>query len=276
MNKKYFFCDLDGTLLHQTEGHFIPHAANIAAIQQFVKDGNVFVIATGRGYRDVLQISENLGIPVTYAIVQNGAFIYHNHQPIYKRALEPTDVKTIMQFMQKRNRPRLLELLSVESGAVYLNTKGFFGYLYSQRLKKHDAGKYHRWTKQSVADITAQQLGLAKIVVLTRRTQHLQVIERDIRQAFEDSYSIACSSSYALEICAPGVDKGKAIKHLMDAHNILQEDIGFVGDSGNDVSALQLVDHAYIMDHTDDKYKVHRATEVADVSEALALFMAKG
>ena len=63
--KKIVFSDYDGTLNTGEEDMI----KNIQAIQEFMNNGNLFVIATGRSYLDLKRKLESYPIPFDYLIV---------------------------------------------------------------------------------------------------------------------------------------------------------------------------------------------------------------
>jgi HAD superfamily hydrolase (TIGR01484 family) len=78
-SKKIIFCDIDGTL--SKKGHPISKE-NINAIATFIKEGNMFVLSTGRSIVSAnkynKQIHEACGHFPEYTISSNGGYIRKN------------------------------------------------------------------------------------------------------------------------------------------------------------------------------------------------------
>src|SRR3712207_6896907 len=73
---KWIVSDLDGTLLNddRTVGE-----RTVQGIQNLVKKGFPFVIATGRGFASANTIRKKLGVPI-YMVCNNGATIYSDRK----------------------------------------------------------------------------------------------------------------------------------------------------------------------------------------------------
>ena len=73
--RRILFVDLDGTLLNDRKE---VTSKTGKAIERFLKNGNIFVITTGRALKSALQIAEAFGLnkPGCYIICYNGSQIY--------------------------------------------------------------------------------------------------------------------------------------------------------------------------------------------------------
>ncbi len=69
--KKILVSDFDQTF-HRDE---IEIYQNIEAVQQFRKEGNIFVIATGRSYKEFMLVKEKYNLLYDYVLLNNGANI---------------------------------------------------------------------------------------------------------------------------------------------------------------------------------------------------------
>ncbi len=75
-NMKILVSDFDGTLFTTEE----QTRKNCMAIHQFQKEGNLFVIATGRNLDSLLRVTREYNIPYDYLICNDGTMIFdHNH-----------------------------------------------------------------------------------------------------------------------------------------------------------------------------------------------------
>ncbi len=62
---------------------------NVEKIKEFVQQGNIFIIATGRNYTQLMSDLRHLSVPVSFYICDDGALIYDFYgNLIYKNELE--------------------------------------------------------------------------------------------------------------------------------------------------------------------------------------------
>lgn len=82
MNKKMLVSDYDGTLKSNLKNLKL----NIKAIKRFRKNGNLFVISTGRGYHSIKEECKQYDIPYDYLFCNDGAVLFDsNDNIIYKK-----------------------------------------------------------------------------------------------------------------------------------------------------------------------------------------------
>ena len=80
---KCLISDFDGTLY---DGNFIN---NLKSIKEFIDDGNMFVIATGRTFKNIKNKIVEAGISYNYLICSDGASIFDsNDNIIYNKYLD--------------------------------------------------------------------------------------------------------------------------------------------------------------------------------------------
>jgi len=72
--KKMLVADYDGTFYLNDEDI----KGNIEAVNKFRKNGNLFVIATGRSYQDFMNVTKDRAIEYDYLILNAGTCILDN------------------------------------------------------------------------------------------------------------------------------------------------------------------------------------------------------
>jgi len=276
LNKRlYFFSDIDGTLLHQKIGRYEPNMHNMLTIQNFVGRGNCFVMATGRGLRDVQRIAKKLQIPVEYAITYNGAFVYKNNEEISSNTLTRDQIYLILTAASRSAIKYNEVLLYDETGDIYLRANTFLTHV--QKLVRQilplPITKIKPWKKATMHKLMKKNIRIPKLCFTSYNPYVIANLERKLRTLFANRLSIYCSSPYVLEICDAGVDKAHAIGLIMQRENIPLNHVAFVGDSGNDVQALKVLKHAYVMDHVKDVVEPADATITPSVAGAIAHFV---
>jgi len=75
---------------------------NIVAIRNFINRGNIFCIITGRNYTDLKMLLNELNIPYTYLICEDGAKIFNSMDfCIDTTYLDSEEIKTIIPILEQ-------------------------------------------------------------------------------------------------------------------------------------------------------------------------------
>lgn len=97
--------DFDGTLY---DDNLIN---NINSVKNFINDGNIFVIATGRVFESIKNKTKELDIPYSYLICSDGSVIYDkNDKVIYNKYLDSNIKDEIINKLQNDKRVSLINL----------------------------------------------------------------------------------------------------------------------------------------------------------------------
>ena len=77
---------------------------NVKAIKEFISKGNIFCIITGRNYTDLKNYLNELNIPYSYLICEDGAKIFNNMDYCLDTILlEEKEIKEIIEILEKEN-----------------------------------------------------------------------------------------------------------------------------------------------------------------------------
>ena len=87
---KILVSDFDNTLFNYN------YKQNVKAINEFVDEGNIFVIATGRGY-DSLKNDLDKDLKYSYLICNDGAMLYDDKRLIYFREMNFEVIKDVFE-----------------------------------------------------------------------------------------------------------------------------------------------------------------------------------
>ncbi|PLR95786.1 Cof-type HAD-IIB family hydrolase [Bacillus sp. T33-2] len=214
--------DLDGTLLDSSQR--IP-AEVIARIQRFENAGGRFTFATGRSLDSVMPYLGQAGI-TTPVILYNGAIVYHpvTGEFIYERFLETRKTEDIVSAFQDIQTEYEISLLAFDrEGAYYLEETEFI----KKQLRKDGI----RAQRTSAGELLTKQL--IKIMLIGGH-EHIHEL-KNLFSAFQPINS----EPELLEFIATGVNKGAAVKFLMDYLDIPSQQLAAVGDNENDLEMLQ-------------------------------------
>lgn len=201
--KKIVFSDYDGTLDTSQEDII----KNMEAISQFRKNGNLFVIATGRSYLDLKRKLDLYPIPFDYLILNHGGVILDNKEEVITASFIPKSISTqIFTLAQEHD--------SIDQ-IILFDTK-----------------------EKDVKKITDK---LTKIMLKTEEQSVARNLSNKINIQYQNdvkSYVIASKKNYLVEIISIKTDKGKAIKKILEIENIKVEDVFTIGDGANDVEMI--------------------------------------
>lgn len=225
--------DIDGTLL----GHDgrLPEA-NREGLRRLHASGVAVVFASGRADVSIRSIAARILEPDDrdYLIAFNGARVV---------------------TADTRRRVREHNLPPATIGAVMAHARGVGLYVqaYSQdeflvEFENRDTEFYAADTDMAyrVVDAFEAELpqGSPKLLAigehedLDRHLRDLRRLAEDIGEPGRPAFSVAFSKPRYLEIVAPGIDKGTALRELAEQLSIPIEETIALGDSGNDVAML--------------------------------------
>lgn len=172
---------------------------NIEAVNKFVEDGNVFIIATGRGLESLKIEMNKKNIKYNYLICNDGAVIYNEQlEEIYKLNFEPELVKKVYEeLIQDKN----ISEVYFEDGYSLLND-----------INNNVTKVIGRFIKKRLAFKTLNRI-IAKIPNISGYVSTNWVVINNEK-----------------------VSKGNAIEYLANKYNFSEKDIYTVGDNYNDIS----------------------------------------
>lgn len=238
MNIKAIFSDLDGTLLDDKK--MLPQT-NIDALFDASKKGIKIIIATGRNYSGISDITSKLPM-VDYAITSNGAAIYsvRDDEVIYRDYMDNSVVLDLTSVLDIDN---IMFDLFID-GKAYMEEKNieFLKKLdVSEEVKKFISNnrtiipsvkKYLLETKTAVEKITINFLPLSDGTFFLRN-ETIDIIN--------SSGILSCVSggSNNVEVTMKSATKGNAIRHICKLLNVSLANTISYGDSENDLHMLK-------------------------------------
>jgi Cof subfamily protein (haloacid dehalogenase superfamily) len=265
--------DLDGTLIN-TE-HKISKE-NIKAIKKAQELGHEVVIATGRAHFDVQSILKEEGLSL-YTVGANGATV---HSPagtsILSVPMQGDKVKEIVKVLDKENiyyevysddgiytRSYAKNILLDELASYKENVpEDEFAFMENQYEKQ--TGQFGYIYKEEHEELyTDKQLVYNINVFSFDNEKRLAVLDK-----FKDAndLTIVQSLEFNFELEHVNASKGKAITYLAKVLGMDIERSMAIGDSGNDISMLEVVSDSFAMGNANDLVKAH-AKYVTDTND---------
>ncbi|WP_194165556.1 Cof-type HAD-IIB family hydrolase [Oceanobacillus sp. CFH 90083] len=234
MKKHLLISDLDGTLLN---GKQEISMENKKSIQQFIKNGGLFTIATGRIEKSVYPYVEELGITLP-VILYNGAVIYdyQNQKRLFEQKI--SHFTSLFKRLQAFSDSHAIGINYYQNEQAYVPD-------YNEFIKEHE-----KKDKVEVKEIDADfdTSAVTKVLVISDDPAALKHCEKLVQCS-----GVPCDTVYSdkiyLEILPKNVSKGNAVKELLKYINRSDLHITCVGDHENDLSMLQIADTAYVVEN---------------------------
>lgn len=138
---KLIVSDFDLTFFDQN------YDENIRLINKFVEKGNIFVIATGRGFESLKKDVENKNIKYQYLVCSDGSVILDKDFNLLQTVVfEPKIINEIIEKIQTDNNLKLLEIDENNDGisAIYakFSSMEYATHILSDILKQYDVKGY--------------------------------------------------------------------------------------------------------------------------------------
>lgn len=283
MKMKLFVSDLDGTLLN-SDHELTEHSKD--TLKRAMAMNLPVCIATGRSYRDILQIFEDFE-EMPYIISSNGASLYDmNGDKLHGVSIPNEQVEEVVTYLKAHN----LQFEVSDDDYTYVTEWGI------DLLKKEleDVGDLDQAKKEELENdilgIVMSQ-GNLKIVssyeeILNRISgansissisAYLNKIQKAAEYFTMDKRIRTFSSwKYNFEMTNRATSKGIALKVLCEKLGVDLEDVVTVGDNYNDLSMLKISGYKVAMENAVPNIK-NLADEViqSNDEEAVALLLNK-
>lgn len=256
---KYFFSDIDGTLLQDHKLN--PETTKI--IKAFIDDGNKFILATGRVDKDIQRIEKGLDFFGDYRISQNGAVIKDKDNNIIYSELLPENVISKLTEYVFSLKDVTIEV--TEADNRYSTQPRHISYVY-------EFSEPIIIDPDLLSKIT--NLKCTLFLILSDNEEQFIEISQYVKDNFEGIYAVQTSPG-CLEIISDKVSKGNAILYLQKLLGFKSEDVIVAGDSYNDVSMFQKFDNSFVMKASPDDVKSYAKNEASTVAEAIEIITGK-
>ncbi|MBQ7140011.1 MAG: HAD family phosphatase [Bacilli bacterium] len=209
--KKILVSDFDNTLYKNTKDLIL----NINAINSFVEKGNIFIIATGRCYKDISKFTIKYNIPFNYLICNDGATIFDsNGNLIYKKNIPYETGVKIIEYLKLN---KLMNKSYIDTGFDY--------------------------TKDINYDFNG-------IIIRAFDKEESQILLNNIINNFEGIHGYM--SDNWINIIEQSVNKASGIEVLCKMNNYDKNSIYTIGDTVNDIPMIKNYNSACMINSTND------------------------
>ncbi len=239
MRKKLCAVDIDGTLV-TNDKTLLPQTK--ADIHWFIREGGIFVLASGRPTRGILRyISEldlqNLG---GYIISYNGARIINaqSKKSVLEKNIDPSCYAAVFSAAERLKLP-----LTAYKQDIAVTQKATDRYFLTET-------SVNQLTVDRVSDLQAELTYPTPKFLITGEPDYLSQAELQLRDMLS-SYPVTVfrSEPFYLEITASGCDKGTALLELANLLGLDRSETMACGDGFNDVTMLSAAGLGIAMDN---------------------------
>ncbi len=216
--------DLDGTLL-SPDHSLSKHVAG--TIRQYVKEGGLFTVATGRPYRTAMPVIQELGIDIP-VILSNGAVLAEGGRVLERYCLS---VKNIADMLLDFHLMGLSVLLFREHEIqTFARTEEIEAYEHKERVScSVISARSSRWTAGELEKVIL----IGNLLAFNRVWDRWVSVHRHAVSPFQ-------SEADYVELVSGQVSKGFMLQRLSSTLGIEAGRIMAIGNQMNDLSMLQL------------------------------------
>jgi hypothetical protein len=238
---KFIASDLDGTIL-QNKAQSVDDET-LGLIGRLLDKGVLFAPASGRQIESLRKLFDPVADRLVY-ISENGAYVKYGEHVINKMAI---DRKLALEMMQDVDDTPDCEFLVSGEHYAYIRPKTEF---FRNRMTR--VVNYETITIESFEDIQEDIIKVAVCDVsgIVHSKEHFY-------EKWGSVASVAVSGELFLDMTAPGVNKGEAIRKIREYFGLGFDECMAFGDNYNDVEMLENVGYSYAMDNAADEIKGH-------------------
>ena len=243
-NIKLAAFDLDGTILAKS---FITEPTK-AAIKQLAESGVGTIVATGRHLFQLPPAVHDI-TSIQTAIGSNGAMIGN----IRTRELyyfDGFEVETALKFLRWLPSVTNSFHIAFQDGSGYLMREDYERLLALQPNeveREKSAREYQRvyTILDDIEHVEQTMKPVAKFGFRMEREEDVPAAVRMVQQNF--GFEAAVTDYQTIEVTKAGVTKATGLAHVCEHYGLNTENVIVFGDSGNDISMMQVAGYAVAM-----------------------------
>ena len=239
--------DVDGTLVC---GDIFPQR-NIEKIAEFVSEGGIFSLSTGRSVGAVNMVLSKIKKYVGPSVVANGCMIYdyRNDEVVLNNAI-PDDVKQLVFEAAEK----------FEGFGVEIHS-GWKTFLYKDEPEVRDHQTYEGLDGKVATRQEVEHLGWNKALFTNVNPDEHRKIDEFFKSRTKNAVCVPTNADiygrkrHYREILPIGVNKASGLEHLRKALKVKEGGLFAIGDYMNDISMLKMADVSACPKNSPDEVK---------------------
>jgi Cof subfamily protein (haloacid dehalogenase superfamily) len=260
MKYKLIAMDMDGTLLNSKK-EVSERSKN--ALKKASELGVKLIVCTGRIFTSAKVYARIVGTE-SPIIASNGAYIREKDRDevIYEKTLKDKTVHKIVNMIKSYGlNPQIFTLDSI----------------FTEKLS-HFSANYKRWNETLPEDervkifvvedlhksIEENSGKFLKVVVASEEIEKIRKLKEEIKEKLE--VTAISSGIDNIEIMAPGISKGNAVKILAEYYGISRDEVICIGDNENDLSMIEYAGLGIAMGNATEELK-KAASYITDTND---------
>ena len=247
MDYKVLFLDIDGTILMPDHTY---SASTKDAISQVKEQGIEVFIATGRPLHEVRELAQELN--VDSFIGYNGAFAIYKNEVLVNEPMDRDQVVRLLEIAEEHHHEMVL----------YNTEKNYYTSLDHPAVQRFNETFQLRNNALLTKDVLDQILSMTLIHLNQSETSHYQI---DDNLRFSEVNVDGARDAF--DVLRLNMNKGEAVKKVLQRLQIPKEQAIAFGDGMNDKEMLEVVGESFAMGnaHSDlFQYAKYRTTAVTD------------
>ncbi len=250
---KFIASDLDGTILQNGAQEI--DGETVRVLNDVTKRGVLFAPASGRQITSLKRLFREVEQDLVY-ICENGALVKYQDKTLVKCAMERELGIAIMKDIY--SVPNCEILLSGEETS-YLMPKSE---AYVHRIR--DIVKNN---VTIIRDFSEVQEEFIKISVCD--LSGIAHSSRYFLEKWSKKTQAAVSGELYLDFNAVGVNKGKAVRAVLEHFGIQKEEAAVFGDNYNDIEMFHEAERSFVMETAVEDVKKHAKKQITNVAKTI-------
>lgn len=236
-----FVSDMDGTLLN---GNHVVGDFTRDTLEKLARKDVDIILATGRGYADVVAQLRNMDIENAAMVTSNGAEVHNLKGELLYSNYLPEDLA--FEIMQEAFDNKRICLNTYQGDNWFINTD------------VPSLNKYHKDSGFSYQVVDFSQhhgRNTQKVFFIGKTLEDLLPLEQRLKEKYGDRTSIIYSTPQCLEVMNKNVSKATALAQWVEHKDYQLSDCIAFGDGLNDVEMLSEVGKGLVMGNADPRLK---------------------
>jgi Cof subfamily protein (haloacid dehalogenase superfamily) len=222
---KLMAIDIDGTLLDKNSQIT---QSTCDALQKIKEKGITITFATGRFYPDAIYFAKLLGFSCPMILLHGALIQSQDGKVIRKQGLPPESIPILIEIAKKEKVP--FQIFHENFLVIEKKSKWNDVYLSFSEIKPVIVPDINQYLKNHKSPFSFIYLGTE---------QRMAKLKKVVEDRLNNTIAIASAHPNLLEIIAPDVSKGRALKELAAMKNIPLSQTIAIGDSYNDMEVLK-------------------------------------